>query len=91
MSFRSGRKPNFVGFHAHVGIRTAQILDVFSRGNINQHYGDVVLDGVDPPADATFEALSVGIYNHRFLANRTDQNVEQVLRNHTDYIVMANW
>jgi hypothetical protein len=57
-------------------------------GDIDQHDGDVVLDGVDPAADATFEALPVRVQNHRLLANRTDQYVEQILGNHTETIVV---
>ena len=54
---------------------------------IDQHDRDVVLDGVNAPAFAAFQALSVRVQDHRLLANRANQHGEQILRNHSGSIV----
>jgi len=51
-------------------------------GSIDEHDGDIVLNGVNAAAVAAFEALAVLMRHNWQLANRADQDVEQILRNH---------
>lgn len=51
-------------------------------GGVDEHDGDVVLDGVNPVADGAFEALSVGGREHRLLADGADQYIQEILGNH---------
>ena len=81
MSFRDGRKPNFVG--CSVGIGSGRV----NRSGVHQHDRDVVLNGVHTAAFAAFQTLPVRIQDHRLLANRADQHVKQILRNHSGFIV----
>ena len=55
---------------------------------VDEHDGDVVLDGVNPAADGAFQTLAIGVQNHRLLAHRADQDVEQILRDHRGIIVI---
>ena len=66
-----------------------QGLRRFNGCGINQQDGDVVLNGVDAAAYAAFQAFAVFFQDHRFLANRADEDVEKILRNHSDIIVRA--
>ena len=77
MSFRRGREPNFVWS-----------LSVPGSGGVNlsrvhEHDRDVVLNGVNPAAFAAFQAFPVRVQDYLFLANRADQHVKQILRNHS--------
>lgn len=54
---------------------------------VNEHDGDVILDGVDAAAFAAFQAGAVVVKNYRFLANRANQHLEKILRNHRVFIV----
>jgi hypothetical protein len=56
-------------------------------GNVQQHDGDVVLDGVNPAADAAFQAFAVRAQQHRLFAFGADQHVEEILRNHSGSIL----
>ena len=49
---------------------------------IDQHDGNFVTNRVDAAALGTFKALALVFQGERFLADGTDQDVEQVLRNH---------
>jgi hypothetical protein len=51
---------------------------------IHQHDRNVVADRVDAPALSTFETLAIGLEHDWLLANRADQNVEQLLGNHAE-------
>jgi hypothetical protein len=64
-----------------------KVLGRVSCGRVNQHDWNVVLNGVNAAALAAFQALPVGVQNHRLFANRTDQHIEQILRNHRGFIV----
>ena len=54
---------------------------------VYQHDWDVILDGVDPAALAAFQTVALRTQSHRLLANRADQHIEQILRNHSGSIV----
>lgn len=54
---------------------------------VHQHDRDVVLNGVHTAAFGAFQAIPIGIQNHRLFANRADQHVKQILRNHNGSIV----
>jgi len=51
-------------------------------GGVDEHDRNVVLDRVDATAFAAFQAGSVGVQSHRFLANRANQHIEKILGNH---------
>jgi hypothetical protein len=51
-------------------------------GSIDEHDGDIVLNGVNAAAVAAFETFSVLMRDHRQFANRADQDVKQILRDH---------
>src|SRR5271157_1222569 len=92
MAFRHGTKPNFVGVVCRSRSLVALLSGHIRSGNINgsgvyQHDRDVVLDGVNAVAFAAFQALAVGIQDHRLLANRANQHVKQILGNHKASIV----
>ena len=58
----------------------------FYGSGVDQHDGDVVLDGVDAAAFAAFQAVAV-VENYRFLANGANKHLEKILRNHGAFIV----
>jgi len=66
---------------------SAQVSSRVNCGGIHQHDWDVVLNGVHAAAFAAFQASTVRIQDHRNLANRADEYVEQILGNHSPYIV----
>ena len=61
-----------------------------NRGGIDEHDRNVVLYWVNPAADAAFQPLVTFSQGYRFLAKRTDEHVEEVLRNHTGYIIAGS-
>ena len=61
-----------------------------NSGGVHQHNRDVVLNGVDTMAFATLQASTVGIQHHRLLANRANQDFQQIRRNHRDIIVIPD-
>jgi hypothetical protein len=54
----------------------------FDSCGVDEHDGNVVLDGVDTAAVAALQAVAVVMQNDRFLANRADQHIEKIFRNH---------
>jgi hypothetical protein len=54
------------------------------RSFFRKHDGDVVLDGIDPMASTAFETGKVRRIANRRLANGTNQDVQQLLRNGHD-------
>jgi methylenetetrahydrofolate dehydrogenase (NADP+)/methenyltetrahydrofolate cyclohydrolase len=56
-------------------------------GGVDEHDGNVVLNGVDAAAFTAFEARVVVDQSHRLLADRADEHLEEVLRNHDGFIV----
>src|ERR1019366_8608529 len=77
MSFLDGRKPNFVDSGS----------GRVNRSGVHQHDRDVVLNGVHTAAFAAFQTFPVRLQDHRLLANRADQHLKQILRNHSGSIV----
>ena len=59
----------------------------FYGGGVDEHDGDVVLDGVEAAAFAAFQAVAVVVQNHRFLANGANQHIEKIFRDHRASIV----
>ena len=53
-----------------------------NHGSIHQHDGNSVPHRVDAAALGALQALALVFQGERFLADGTDQDVEQVLRNH---------
>lgn len=51
-------------------------------GFVHQHDGDVVFDGIDAAALGAFERLSFVFQFERLFAERADEKIEQLLRNH---------
>ena len=56
---------------------------------IHQHDRDTILNGVDAAALSAFEILTVRVWNYRLDANRADQYVKQILRDHRSPIVIV--
>jgi len=54
----------------------------FGDGLFYQQDRDVVPDRINPTTLPTLQALPLILENQRFLADRADQHVEQVLGNH---------
>ena len=52
------------------------------NGFVNQHDRDVVPNGIHAATLATLQALSFVFESERFLADRANQHIEQILRNH---------
>jgi hypothetical protein len=69
----------------HVGSNSGRI----DSCGIQQHDRDVVLNRVNTATDAAFQAAAIGVENDRLFAIRTNQDVEQILRNHRDSIVIV--
>ena len=65
------------------GLRLSRV----NRSGIYQHDGDVILNGVNTATHAAFQALSIRIERHGFLANRANQHIQQILGNHDSVIV----
>jgi hypothetical protein len=67
------------------GVTLDEILAVylfsFDGGGIDEHNRDVILDGVNAMASATFQAVPL-VERHRFLANGANQQFKKVLGNH---------
>lgn len=53
----------------------------FDGGGIDEHDRDVILDGVNAVACATFQAVPL-VERHRLFANRANQQIKKVLGNH---------
>src|SRR5437879_1890636 len=85
LSVASGRETDFV--EGWVGGLAAPISGRVDLGGFHQHDRDIVLNGVYTAAFAAFQACAVRTQDHRLLANRADQHVKQILRNHRGYIV----
>lgn len=51
-------------------------------GGVDQQNGDAVLDGIDAAAFSALQAGRILFQHERFLASRTNQDIEQILRNH---------
>ena len=49
---------------------------------VNQHDWNVVPNGIDPATLAALQALSFVLQGERFLADRANQHIQQILRNH---------
>jgi methylenetetrahydrofolate dehydrogenase (NADP+) / methenyltetrahydrofolate cyclohydrolase len=75
-----GPKPNFV----------APASGRIRRGSVDQQDRDVVLNGIDAVAYAAFQTFPVFFQDHRFLANRADEDVKKILGNHSGSIVAPN-
>ena len=58
-------------------------------GFVHQQDGDVIPDRVDAVAGIAFKGLGVGLEDQRLLADGTDEDFEQVLRNHEAYCTTA--
>jgi hypothetical protein len=74
-------KPNFV----------APASRRFNGGGVDEQDGDVVLNGIDAVAYSALQTLPVFFQDHRLLANRADDDVEKILRNHSASIVRGEW
>jgi hypothetical protein len=59
----------------------------FNRGGVDQQNRDVVLNRIDAAAFATLQAFGFVLQRERLLANRANQNIEQILANHTALIL----
>jgi len=57
---------------------------------VDQQDGDVVLNGIHAAAYAALQTFPVFFQDHRLLANRADEDVEQILGNHSGSIVAPN-
>jgi hypothetical protein len=75
-----GPKPNFV----------APASGRIRGGSVDQQDRDVVLNGIDSVAYAALQTFPVFFQDHRFLANRADENVKKILGNHSGSIVAPN-
>jgi len=86
-----GTKPNFVWHFC--GVLWSQFSGGLDFRDVQQHDRDVVLNGVDTAADAAFQAGSVGVQDDRLLAIGADQHVQQILRNHGEFILnrVSGW
>lgn len=62
---------------------------VYGR-RIDQQDGDIVLNGINAAAHAALQTFPVFFQDHRLLANRADEDVEQILGNHSVSIVAPN-
>ena len=49
---------------------------------VNQHDWNVVPNGIHPATLAALQALSFVLQGERFLADRANQHIQQILRNH---------
>jgi hypothetical protein len=56
-----------------------------NRGLINQKDRDVVANRIEAVAAIAFEGFGIRFEDKRLLADRADQDFEQVLRNHEEY------
>ena len=72
---------------ARPGARSAPASGRVNRGGVHQHDRDVVLNGVDTAAFAAFQTFPVCIQDHWLLANRADQHIKQILRDHSRFIL----
>jgi hypothetical protein len=51
-------------------------------GFIHQQNWNVIADGVNPAALGAFQAFAISLHSQRLLADRANQNIQQILRNH---------
>ena len=58
------------------------LLLAFDRCLVDQHDGNVILNGVDTAALGAFEAGAVRAQSDRFFAFGADKDVEKIGRNH---------
>jgi len=89
LSVVSGRETDFV--EGWVGGLAAPISGRVDLGGFHQHDRDIVLNGVYTATFAAFQACAVRTQDHRLLANRADQHVEQILRNHRGHSVQRGY
>ena len=75
-----GSKPNFV----------APASGRIRRGSVDQQDRDAVLNGIDAVAYAALQTFPVFFQDHRLLADRADEDVKQILGNHSGSIVAPN-
>jgi hypothetical protein len=82
--FGTPGEPNFVGFVMWRGFIPLNIglSGGVNGGGIHEHDRNIIPDGIHALAFAAFQALAVHVEHDRRPANRTDQHVEQILRNH---------
>ncbi len=64
-----------------------QAASIVNLCGIHQHHWNIVLNGVHTAAFAAFQTLAVGIEDHRLLADRANQHVQHILRDHIGFIV----
>jgi len=88
MSLRDRGQPNFVGTSGKSGGYPAPALGGVNFRGVDEHDGDIVLNGVNPATDRAFQTLAIGVQEHRLLAHGADQDVEQILRDHRGMIVI---
>jgi hypothetical protein len=70
---------------------SAPILRWLGNGFVDQQNRYVIADRVNPMALPAFQARAVVPDHQRFLAYRTDQNVEKILRDHTSYFTPSGF
>jgi len=62
------------------------LLGVYGSG-VDQHDGDVVLDWINTAAFATLQTAAVVVESHWLFANRANEHIKKILRNHGAFIV----
>jgi hypothetical protein len=67
-----------------------KLLRCLDFGGVNEHDWNVVLNGVNTATLAAFEARVVVDQGDRLLADRANEHVEEILRNHDAFIVAPN-
>ena len=63
------------------------LSDRINRSGVDEHDRDVILDGVHTAAFAAFETLAIRTQSHRLLADRADEDVEEILGDHDRFIL----
>ena len=58
-----------------------------NRRGIYKHNRNIVLNRVNPLAFAAFQAFPVPMQSYRLLADWANQHIEQILRNHSGFIL----
>jgi hypothetical protein len=91
--FSAQGKPQFVvsnlRFMTKPGVTLDEVLAGylfgFDGGGIDEHDRDVILDGVNAMASATFQAVPL-VERHRLFANGANQQIKKVLGNHGEIV-----
>jgi hypothetical protein len=56
---------------------------------VNQHDGYAIADGINAAAGLAFQTVFAGHKEDLFVANRADERIEQILRDHGEHVSAA--